>query len=96
MVERECRVGSTCAQRLSEEAARGSALVAQARAAADTAIATQKAALDKQAADAIRGAQDAATKAQADLVTWRRKYSQALQSPDCGAWAKQAAVCAMH
>jgi uncharacterized protein YfaS (alpha-2-macroglobulin family) len=95
-VERECRVGSTCAQKLSEEAARGAALVAQARTAADAAIAAQKAALEQQAVDASRGLSEAQAQAQAEALTWKQKYQAALKQPDCATWAREAVVCAVR
>jgi hypothetical protein len=95
-VERQCRVGSACATKLQNEADRGAAMAQQARADAAAEAAAQKSVLDKQAADALRSAQEAATKAQTDLVTWKQKYQQALQAPDCGAWAKQAVVCSVR
>lgn len=95
-IELQCRVGSTCAQKLSDEADRAAALVVTERAKADAAIAGQKAALAQQAVDDIRRLTAAAAQAQKSEVAWKQKYQQALQTPDCAAWAKQAVVCAVH
>lgn len=94
--EIQCRVGSTCASKLADEAARGSALVADAQAKVAAAVAAQKAALDEQAATAIRQAQASAQTAAAAAATWKQKYDAALKSPDCAAWAKQKAICAVR
>jgi len=93
--EIQCRVGSTCAAKLQAEADRGAALVDEARAATSAAAAAQKASLDKQAMDAVRGLQDAAQRAASDALAWKQKYSQALQTPECEIWAKQIRACAI-
>lgn len=94
--EIQCRVGSTCATKLAAEAANGALMVEQAQKAAATALASQKAEMDKQSADAVRSAQAAEAQVQSQDLAWRKKYNQSLQSPDCGAWAKQAVMCAVH
>ena len=95
-VERQCRVGSVCAQKLEEESARGAAMAGQARADADAAIAARKDALDKQANDAIQGLAASTLAAQKEALTWKQKYQRALQTPDCNTWAKQAVVCTVR
>lgn len=93
--EIQCRVGSTCAQKLDDESARGTALVEQARQTADAESKAQKAALDQQAMDALRQQQQATAEAQKQVVAWQQKYNAALKSPPCAQWAQQAVACAV-
>ena len=81
-VERECRVGSACAKDLLDEASRGAAVVQQARADAAAALAAQKAASDKQAADAVRGLEEAQAAAGRGAVNWKKRYQDLLSAPD--------------
>lgn len=94
--EIQCRMGSTCAEKLKAEAARGADLVDQARKAADIASAAQKASLDKQTVEPLRGLQDAAIRANSNALIWKRAYQDALQTPECGTWAKQTRACAIN
>lgn len=94
--EIQCRVGSTCATRLQAEADRGTILVQQARSAADSAHAAEKAALNQQAEDAIRRLQDATAASDKAVLGWKQKYQQALQTPECATWAKQTRACAIN
>ena len=91
--EIQCLKGSGCATRLAQESAVGAALVTQARAEAATAVATQKAALDKQAADVVQSFQQAQATLQRSLATTQQKYQQALTAPACAVWAKQVVPC---
>lgn len=95
-LELECAVGSTCAQKLSDEAARGAALVVTARAAAAAEAAAAQAARDEQAADAARQLQATADQAQKAANNWKAKYAAALKTPDCATWAKQVNQCVIH
>ena len=95
-IEIQCRVGSTCAQKLSDEARRGAVLVEQARAAAAADFARQKAALEQQAVDAVRQQQATQAAAQKAALAWKQKYDEALLTPACGAWAKQVNACALQ
>lgn len=94
VAEVQCLKGSSCSSRLAQESATGTALVAAARAQAATDLAAQKAALDKQAADAVQSFQQAQAALQGSLVAAQKKYQQALLAPACAVWAKQATPCA--
>ncbi len=94
--EIQCRVGSTCAQKAHAAAEEGAALVQQARADAAAALASQKAALDQQAMDAVRKQQEAQAALKAEALSWQQKYDSALAAPACAAWAKQVNPCAIH
>jgi hypothetical protein len=91
--EIQCLKGSSCASRLTQESAVGAALVTQARAQAASDLATQKAALDKQAADVVQSFQQAQATLQGSLVAAQKKYQQALLAPACAVWAKQVVPC---
>ncbi len=94
--EIQCRVGSTCADKLAAVADAGNALVVEERTKAAAAAAAAAAARDKQAADAVQQQQAAIAQVQKEALTWKQKYTKALTSPDCATWAKQAVSCSVH
>lgn len=95
-IELACDKGSTCAQKLADEAARGASLVAQARAEAAAQANSAQNARDAQAADVARQLQAVADAAQKDALTWQQKYAAALKGPDCATWAKQVRSCVLQ
>ena len=95
-IEQQCRVGSVCAQKLSNEAARGDAMTQQAKADAAAEIAAKKAELDKQAAAAVQGLETQNKATSATTINWKKRYQELLASPDCEAWSRQAVACAIR
>lgn len=92
--EIRCLKGSNCAVRLAQESASGAALVTAARAEADTQLVAQKAALDKQAADAVQSLQQEQAAVQRSLVDTQAKLAAAeAASTDCATWSKQVTRC---
>lgn len=91
--EIQCRTGSQCASRTAAASAEGAVMVAQARADAADALARQKAQMEQQAADAVQKQRAASLAAKQAADEWQRKYQDALKSPDCATWAKQAVSC---
>jgi len=92
--EVQCLKGSQCAARLLSESARGVELVNQEREAAASALAAQKAALDEQAADAVRQLDEVRAAHEAALGAAEAKYQGLLKSSaTCAAWSKELIQC---
>ena len=95
--EVQCLKGSQCAARLSDESARGAALVEQEREAAATALAAQKAALDEQAVDAVRQLDQVRAQNEEALSAAEAKFQSALKSnAGCLAWSKEVVACPVN
>jgi hypothetical protein len=94
VAEIQCLKGSHCAGALLAESARGAELVAQEREAAATALAAQKAEVDKQAADAVLALARAQADGKRSLADALAGYQKALQTPACEVWSKQVNSCA--